>query len=917
MATYTGTTGNDVIDGEQVAGPGDWIDGLDGDDRVTLGESQTFISGKGNDSVTGTNGRGGYGLWYATSSPTVDLSQGYALDGFGGRDTLAGIDTIHMSALGGKVTGTAAAETVFLFGGNNTVDLGGGEDTVRYHEKQSGDYAISIVGGGIEVRHKASGALDVLKGVEQLMFADRAISAAYLSSPLKADLQYIAHSFRETTMVPAYTYAGVEYPPSLLSWTPQGGFQLDISGDGRQDVIVPMNKGYATGTDTRTPFIALSVANGRLVFDATLNAAMPVTAGARRADDLELVGGHAAVVTINHDTHDGKLADLQLLRAQPGAIDASALVPTLPLALPGRPHAVNAHSMATGDLNGDGRDDVLVGDWNPNGAYALLQQADGSFVLDRQPAYAAMTNGWPMVNPDAGEKQNLLVDLAIVDVDGDGFGDIVAGYGHGSTASQVFLNQGGSFDVARRVDLPLSIHGIDNHMHMKTLAADFDRDGDVDMAVLVSRYQPYYGGNYLQILRNDGAGKFTDVTEANVDRPFLDAQGARLEWTDYWQLADINGDGAIDILGHRSVGSKAPLAYVNDGSGRFSVVEIAQDTSQGLPISWGDFDGDGKLEYLNFHSTWTDAAGSASLNSFAVYELAAVLGTGPGLQNAAALGAPAFNEAWYLNQHADVRAMVAAGQFDSGLAHFLAKGEAEGRPGIAAGVTVNGGDGADRIVLREGDETARGGAGDDRIEGREGKDLLIGGAGNDHLDGGAGLDRALYAGQRGDYTLARSGAGFTIVDASGKEGSDTLAGIERLQFGDGMVALDTDGLAGQAYRIYQAAFARQPDKAGLGYWIGMMDQGMALLTVAQGFAASAEFAGLYGARPTNREIIDKFYVNVLNRPGESAGVDYWTGVLDKQLASVAEVLMGFSESAENKTALVGVMENGIAYDPFG
>jgi hypothetical protein len=32
---------------------------------------------------------------------------------------------------------------------------------------------------------------------------------------------------------------------------------------------------------------------------------------------------------------------------------------------------------------------------------------------------------------------------------------------------------------------------------------------------------------------------------------------------------------------------------------------------------------------------------------------------------------------------------------------------------------------------------------------------------------------------------------------------------------------------------------------------------------------------------------------------------------------VVDVLVGFSESAENKTALVGAVEHGIAYTPFG
>jgi hypothetical protein len=53
-----------------------------------------------------------------------------ALDGFGGRDTLTGIDTVHPPTMGGTVIGISAAETVFVFGGTNTLDLGEGDDRV-------------------------------------------------------------------------------------------------------------------------------------------------------------------------------------------------------------------------------------------------------------------------------------------------------------------------------------------------------------------------------------------------------------------------------------------------------------------------------------------------------------------------------------------------------------------------------------------------------------------------------------------------------------------------------------------------------------------------------------------------------------------------------------------------------------------
>ena len=53
MSTFLGTANADTINGLAVAGPNDKIDGLDGDDTVTLGANQIFVSGPGNDIVTG------------------------------------------------------------------------------------------------------------------------------------------------------------------------------------------------------------------------------------------------------------------------------------------------------------------------------------------------------------------------------------------------------------------------------------------------------------------------------------------------------------------------------------------------------------------------------------------------------------------------------------------------------------------------------------------------------------------------------------------------------------------------------------------------------------------------------------------------------------------------------------------------
>ena len=164
--------------------------------------------------------------------------------------------------------------------------------------------------------------------------------------------------------------------------------------------------------------------------------------------------------------------------------------------------------------------------------------------------------------------------------------------------------------------------------------------------------------------------------------------------------------------------------------------------------------------------------------------------------------------------------------------------------------------------------------------------------------------------------VSREGQELRVTGWQAGEGSDRLGGVERLHFSDGNLAFDVDSTAGQAYRIYQAAFARTPDAGGLGYWIAAMDKGASLSAVAQGFVDAGEFKGLYAGAATNRAIVEKFYENVLHRAGEAAGIDWWTGQLDAHTISLADALAGFSEGAENRAALVGATADGIAYTPY-
>jgi hypothetical protein len=85
-------------------------------------------------------------------------------------------------------------------------------------------------------------------------------------------------------------------------------------------------------------------------------------------------------------------------------------------------------------------------------------------------------------------------------------------------------------------------------------------------------------------------------------------------------------------------------------------------------------------------------------------------------------------------------------------------------------------------------DTLIGGQGADVLIAGDGNDLLNGGTGNDKIEGGSGNDTAIFSGVRNDYNIAIAGGQIQVSDknlADGNDGTDTLSGVEFLQFKDG------------------------------------------------------------------------------------------------------------------------------------
>ena len=212
------------------------------------------------------------------------------------------------------------------------------------------------------------------------------------------------------------------------------------------------------------------------------------------------------------------------------------------------------------------------------------------------------------------------------------------------------------------------------------------------------------------------------------------------------------------------------------------------------------------------------------------------------------------------------------------------------------------------------------GQGNDVVTATDSPDILIGGAGNDILDGGKGLDKAVFTGDSKSYKLTLNKDGTVVVadtdTNTSRDGVDQLKGVERISFADTSLAFDIAGNAGASYRLYKAAFDRQPDSGGLGYWMHNLDKGADLAKdVANGFINSKEFQSLYGENTSNATFIANLYQNVLHRTPDAEGYAYW----DKTIVSGvsrANILTNFSDSNENIDQVSSLVVNGIAFTEY-
>ncbi len=263
------------------------------------------------------------------------------------------------------------------------------------------------------------------------------------------------------------------------------------------------------------------------------------------------------------------------------------------------PHKFSEYppGLAVGDLDGNGSDDILIGGSTGNSPVMLLQMRDGKFVSK---------DVVPGSNADTKKSEDLGVLLFDVDSDNDldlytASGGYEAIPGNNAYTDKLYINNG-------KADFHLDSSALPLNLTSKSCvrAADFDRDGDLDLfiagRVLPTQYPKPVSSFIYRNDTKEGVIRFTNVTSsiANV----LDSIGLICDatWTDF------DNDGWLDLI---LAGEWMPVTFIKNEKGVFknitSQTGIANKKGWWTSIVPADFDNDGDMDYI---------AGNLGLNSF-------------------------------------------------------------------------------------------------------------------------------------------------------------------------------------------------------------------------------------------------------------------------------------------------------------
>ncbi len=252
------------------------------------------------------------------------------------------------------------------------------------------------------------------------------------------------------------------------------------------------------------------------------------------------------------------------------------------------PHKFSQYgpALAVGDLNQDGREDLLIGGSRGKMETLFYQSEDGRFEVQQINLKAQPKS----VDEDAG--------IALFDVENDGDLDIYVAHGSGQYAPRSFayddalwLNDGkGNFTQAT-IELPTN-----GYNASCAKAADFDGDGDMDLfvgtRVVPGQYPVSERSFLLENISENGKIAFRDASDKMSTGTDVLGLVTDALWTDF------NNDGWMDLI---VAGEWMPITFFENQNGQLQKLEktgIENATGWWNSLSAADLDNDGDLDYV-------------------------------------------------------------------------------------------------------------------------------------------------------------------------------------------------------------------------------------------------------------------------------------------------------------------------------